>query len=237
MIDRGFDGPITYAFMLRPVWDTKVVESDVEGTTSYLANNLKYLTGGDIDLEAATGLVLDQNFIKRDPLAYQIRSDPTVTLLGLDYLQADHPNYENEKWFFERMEAVMGTHNALMVPMDQIFPITPYGFGLHTSMTEPVLTKCVEENYPQIISDCYRFAKSFDLVYRREEATRLNLSKQQLRVLECICSGLTNRVTAQTLEIKEATFSFHLKELCRKLDVTTTRELPMTAVRLGLIVP
>jgi len=235
MFDVGFDKVITYGFSLTPVFETKLEDTYLQNTTSYRANEITYLTGGRIDLEVGKNLVLDQNFIKRDPLVYALHAHARATLLGLDFLDDADPNRNVEAYFFGRLFETLGSRNALMVPMKSLSPIPSYGFGLHSSLGGANLKQIMNDKFDFIIAACMRFSRAFDQAYRREFAHRRGISPQQLRVLQCVTGGLTNRATANMLGVRETTVSFHLKKLQETLEVNTTRELPMVAIKLGLV--
>ena len=63
------------------------------------------------------------------------------------------------------------------------------------------------------------------------------LSEREAVVLAAVARGLSNREVGQELWISEQTVKFHLRNLYRKLDVSSRTEAARYAHRTGLVAP
>lgn len=74
-----------------------------------------------------------------------------------------------------------------------------------------------------------------DLESYRIDTVRYELSPRQTEVLVALGEGKRNQDIAHQLGISEATVSFHLREVKKRLDVGSNRQAVAKALRLGLI--
>ena len=65
------------------------------------------------------------------------------------------------------------------------------------------------------------------------QANPFGLSRRELEVLQCVCTGHTNRQIATTLTISEKTVARHLSNIFVKLDVASRTEATMVAFQNG----
>ena len=72
---------------------------------------------------------------------------------------------------------------------------------------------------------------------QRASAAAAAVTPQQLRVLELLARGLTNRVIAEQLFLSESTVRFHVQNLKSKIGARTRTELVLKAIDDGLIEP
>ncbi len=61
------------------------------------------------------------------------------------------------------------------------------------------------------------------------------LTEQELRVLQLAAQGLTNKKIASNLGIKPVTVEFHVKNIFRKLNVSSRVEAVVLAEKTGLV--
>ena len=64
--------------------------------------------------------------------------------------------------------------------------------------------------------------------------TEQHLTERQTEILQLLTEGLTYRVIAQRLDLKEATVKYHIKEILTKLHLTNRAQLLVFASRMGL---
>lgn len=62
-----------------------------------------------------------------------------------------------------------------------------------------------------------------------------NLTERELRILQLVAHGLTNRQIAGFLKIKERTVEFHLGQIFQRLEVPSRTAAVLKAERLGLL--
>lgn len=55
------------------------------------------------------------------------------------------------------------------------------------------------------------------------------LTLRQLDVLDCICHGLSNKMIARQLQMRESTVKFHVRQIMHKLGVRNRTEAALTA--------
>ncbi|MDF9301594.1 response regulator transcription factor [Tritonibacter mobilis] len=60
------------------------------------------------------------------------------------------------------------------------------------------------------------------------------LSPRQIQVLEGVCNAKTNKEIARELELEEVTIKFHVRTLCRKLEVQNRTQAALAAKSAGL---
>ena len=65
-------------------------------------------------------------------------------------------------------------------------------------------------------------------------ATEPQLTARQTEILQLLTEGLTYRVIAQRLVLKEATVKYHIKEILTKLHLTNRAQLLVYASQMGL---
>lgn len=235
MLDFGFDSILTYTYTLAPVSSTAQSESGLDRAVGWTANKLSYLVGGQVDLDRLADIAFENNLISKDPFAHQAQRFGTVAALGLDFLSPEDENYADAHQFFEREYATLGGRNALLIPVQGLVPSLPHGFGLHMTKTGDVLLGILDRSIDAIILDCMRFAAAFDISYRRKLAADIGITEQQYTVLRSVCAGHSNKAIADMRGLKEPTISFHLKSLLDRLNIASSRELPLAAFRLGLM--
>jgi DNA-binding NarL/FixJ family response regulator len=71
----------------------------------------------------------------------------------------------------------------------------------------------------------------------RSSAAATAATPQQLRVLELLAQGLTNRLIAKQLFLSESTVRFHVQNLKQKIGARTRTELVLRAIEDGMIEP
>ncbi|WP_232496398.1 helix-turn-helix domain-containing protein [Novosphingobium kaempferiae] len=59
------------------------------------------------------------------------------------------------------------------------------------------------------------------------------LTPTQIKVLRCVCSGLSNRQIAQELGIAEGTVKVHISALMRRLKVRNRTQVAIVGSRIG----
>lgn len=64
---------------------------------------------------------------------------------------------------------------------------------------------------------------------KREVSPKVHLTKKETEILECICSGLTNKEIAEKLYICEQTVKSHCNHLFKKFGVTSRLKLAVCA--------
>ncbi len=238
MRDCGFNSQIVFTFTYTPVRNKTGIKKDIPAVKPknflIVGNNLIYMADMPYDSEIYGTYLLKNNLIQSDPLAYHARENGTVAILGKDFLSPHMPNYEDAKKFWNQPEEFM-LRNCLCVPLHQNSPWTPHGFGLHTTMNGEDIKKMVSINGERILLDCYQYAAEFNKLFRLEFAKECGITKRQHEVLKLLCQGLANNEIADLLEVTEASVSFHLKAVKEKLDITSNREIPLVAARMGFV--
>ena len=181
-----------------------------------------------------TDALVKSNLIQKDPMALHAAQYGTVAMVGRDFFTGDEPNYEDAMAFLDKSAEHL-TVNSLVVPINPHTQWTNHGFGLNTGLNKAELIALVDKYHGEILRDCYQFYGLFNKLYRDEYAIQAGITKRQLEVLKLICIGLSNNEIAAELGVTDAAISFHLKALCKKLDIDSTREIPLTALRLGFV--
>ena len=93
----------------------------------------------------------------------------------------------------------------------------------------------LEDKHEHVMLDCFRFVPRFNELYRKEYAKKSGITARQYEVMRLVSQGLSNAEIAETLEVSMPSVSFHLKALKERLDLDTTREIPVAAARLGYV--
>ena len=60
---------------------------------------------------------------------------------------------------------------------------------------------------------------------RRDPSTRDGLTAQELQIVHLVVQGLSNREVATQLFLKPRTIDFHLRNVFRKLDISSRTQL------------
>ncbi|MCE5287390.1 MAG: response regulator transcription factor [Pelosinus sp.] len=68
--------------------------------------------------------------------------------------------------------------------------------------------------------------------HKNNAETELQLTDRQTEILQLLTEGLTYRVMAQRLDLKEATIKYHIKEILNKLHLTNRAQLLLYASRM-----
>lgn len=233
---RGFDGQIVFVLTQAP---NRAKELQVEEDFEFIlgaANEVTYfgdLPGGNKEFME---YVFQHNLVEKDPIAFHARNHALeIAILGLDFLEPSMANFEAAKQYWSAPSKYR-LRNALYVPIvNNNNPRTPHGFGLHSTLVGDNFTAMVDENLHEILLDCTYFEKYFIRAYRKHIASRIGITARQYDVLKQFCFGFSNREIAEVLEISVPTVSFHINALKENLQCETNRELPMTAIRLGIV--
>lgn len=235
MYRLGFDNMIIYSYAMTPVRHTRPVVADLEDCRNLESNQLRYLLGGTVDPKQIEKTVMGQNLIELDPLYYHMINHGTPALIGLDFTKEGDAFHEETVKFFTIMNKATGTRNTLLVPLYHFNIHHPQGFGLHSTMPASDLEAMVTQNYAYIYMQALNFAHAFDYALRKKKQAEMKLTKKQIEVLNLICMGFANAEIAYKLDVAEPTVSFHLKQIMERLQLTTPREIPLAAVRYGLV--
>lgn len=100
------------------------------------------------------------------------------------------------------------------------------------------------KEFDQFISDKFStlysiavssYAKLEPILRNRGVIIAKNITPRQQEVLTLLARGFTNKSIAKQLNIKEATVSFHLKEIRINFNCLTNREILPFAYKTGLI--
>ena len=68
-----------------------------------------------------------------------------------------------------------------------------------------------------------------------KNARSYNLSRQELKILQCLTCGDPNKIIAHQLGITEATVKAHVRTVLRKLDTTNRTKAAILAISEGLV--
>lgn len=228
---RGFNGPIVYAFTYGLISRTGDLPLN-QG--SFNANKLNYMIALKEDVEEYNQRLLRNNLIEKDPLAYHARTFGTVALIGVDFCHPTQENYDDTLEYFNTL-ANFNMRNSLCVPVQNEFDWQLEGFGLHSTIKGSEFSKLIEKNYTQIMFDNYEFSRRFRRLYRYEYADKVKLTRKQMQVVYQLCQGRSNQEIAGEMGISQAAVSAHFKALQTKLGVSSTREIPVIALKLGYV--
>ena len=86
----------------------------------------------------------------------------------------------------------------------------------------------------------YKIVKKVFLSIKNKRAVRLadedmSLTKRELEILECLAKGLSDKEIASSLYISEHTGRTHIRNIYRKMDVSSRSQAVAKALRAGLI--
>ena len=228
----GFDSHIVFTHSLTRVRETGIYTNN--NRTTMKANNFTYYTDTPIERKVITEHFLRGSHINNDALAYHIFANGTTAIVGKDFLDKAMPNYKEAKRFWTAPEDYK-LRNALVIPFIKNSELTPNAFGFHSTMEPDDLVKMIDENIERILLLCQQFMPRFHTLYRAELAKEAGITKRQLEILKMVCFGLSNAEISAMLEITEATVSFHLAGIKEKLQISSNREIPLAAIRLGFV--
>lgn len=96
-----------------------------------------------------------------------------------------------------------------------------------------VAMKQVLDGFPWVPDDIDESAGADDDELRVAERVR-ELTPQQFRVLQMVCSGQLNKQIAYELNVSEATIKAHMTHILRKLGATNRTQAVLIASRLGI---
>jgi DNA-binding NarL/FixJ family response regulator len=81
-------------------------------------------------------------------------------------------------------------------------------------------------------------ARVMEMLVRQEsEITRAGLTPRQVEIVRCIGRGMRNKEVASRLKITEGTVKIHLRDIYRKLNISSRVELALYATSRGLTPP
>jgi len=75
-----------------------------------------------------------------------------------------------------------------------------------------------------------------DLSLQRAEPAQ-SLTQREVKLLQLVAEGMSNKAIAQTLSISENTAKYHIRNILRKLGVQNRTEAVTQAIRAGLLNP
>jgi DNA-binding CsgD family transcriptional regulator len=177
---------------------------------------------------------MDRDVFNDNPFIYHLANCRKTAILGYDFLDINMPNYGYAKRYWD-LCVELGFRNALCVPYEGLNPLTQHGFSLHCSLHGPEFEKMIKEVGRDVLLNCHRFAQRFYLIFPQEIASDLGFTKKQYHSFRLFDQGFSNDEIADTMGVTSAAVSLHLKEVRKKLDVTTNREISAKARRLCLV--
>lgn len=232
---RGFDGVLVYNYALAPVRGHHAAADRFTNRVTGEANNMVFLINTPSDPEALTEFYMRHRLSEIDPRSYDLArrvSEPRIQ--GIDFLEKTMPNYDDALQYWTKLKD-FGFRNSFLVPVAQMTNKLPCAFGLHTTMGGKEFQAMLEAQHNQILLDCFRFSPRFNALYRKEYARKSGITSRQYEVMRLISQGMSNMEIAEHLGISMPSVSFHLKSLKERLELDTTREIPVAAARLGFV--
>ncbi len=217
------------------LFHTALVLEDIETANHWMAERLREIFP-HIQVDQAFNLKQANHFLKLN-----IGYDIALIDLGLpdgdgleiiDYCTQHSPQtimvvvtiFEDDQHLFKAIQ--QGAQGYLLKDMDET------SFAQHLlqiahgdSVLSPLFTKKIMQYMRQISQNSV--AKSLPIV--------LPLTRREKEVLACIGRGLSVNDTAQQLAISVHTVSSYIKEIYRKLDISSRAEAVLIALQYGLV--
>jgi len=228
----GFDGPIVFGYVFTQVRETVIGKQGKNNVKK--ANNFSFLMDIPPNGDGLLEFLLNGNFVHKDPVAYHVKTYGTTAILGIDFLDENMSNYQDAKDFWTAT-AKFKQRNALAIPFTKNNPFSPHGFALHSTMEPDDLKELVDDKMEEILLNCHQFTPRFNELHRAETAQKIKITKRQMQIMRMVCFGLTNAEMSHLLDITQAAISFHLSAIKEKLTINNNREIPLAAIRLGLV--
>lgn len=231
MRDLGFDHHIVFVYSLgnERFFNLKNNEKYpwMVGTAHYHA----YCSTGDPSIYET---LEKRGIFENNPFLYHLANCKRAAMIGLDFLDPAMPNYETAKKFWEGT-LDLGYRSAFCLPYEGPNPLTNHGFGLHSSLPGPVFEQMAQRVWKDVFLNCHRFTQRFYNIFPQEIAEEIGLTKKQYTTFRLFEHGFSNDEIANKMGVTAAAVSLHLKEIRKKINVTTNREISSKARRIGLI--
>jgi len=189
-----------------------------------------------ITCDSIDALTMDhrRRLVSVDPLLQHIQTSHDTVLINADSIP-DHHKFSEELRAFYGAGAPLKICSTVFVPVHLRMGDRASGFGLHSRQSAAELESVISECIEHIQLHCHRFAERFSDQQLKRNAEASGLGPKQLRILNYLTHGLSNQEIACRMNVSEPTISFHLKAIRKALNIRTVRELPMAAIRSGLV--
>lgn len=177
----------------------------------------------------------NRRYEKVDPMIHQIENRSMQPLyMARELLDPKDPNFQGFDFILQRAEHY-GIFSAVGFPMSH-----PFGRGhgevtLHCEHRIDKLKQIMQMHGDEVHLASIYMHTFFQPLERRERAASVGIKGRPLEVLRQLNAGLTNGQIAERLGVSAPTVSFHIKELKDALEVTSTREILPSALKLGIL--
>lgn len=229
--ERGFRCA-TYGYSYAPINSRVVTEN---GKDTHVRVSLAGRTWITSMPKEGVEEYLSRKYEKVDPMIHQIeRRSMQPLYMARDLLDPRDPNFEGFDFILQRAEHY-GIFSAVGFPLRH-----PFGRGhgevtLHCEQRIDKLKNIMRMHGDEVHLASLYMHTFYQPLERTERAASVGIKGRPLEVLQQLNAGLTNGQIAERLGVSAPTVSFHIKELKDALEVTSTREILPSALRLGIL--
>lgn len=229
--DRGFKCA-TYGYSYAPI-NTGVVTEN--GKESHVRVSLAGRTWITSMPKEGVEEYQSRHYEKVDPMIHQIENRSMQPLyMARELLDPKDPNFKGFDFILQRAEHY-GIFSAVGFPLRH-----PFGRGhgevtLHCEHRIDKLKEILKMHGDEVHLASLYMHTFYQPLERRERAASVGIKGRPLEVLQQLNAGLTNGQIAARMGVSAPTVSFHIKELKDALEVTSTREILPSALRLGIL--
>ncbi len=227
----GFDNYIVFGFAFGPERSIQIKNHDLFPWMSAVNQSHVYCSTAKSEIFEE---LIKRGIFEDDPLVFHLHNSKKSAILGRDFLSPDMPNYEHAKMLWVDC-ADLNFHSAFCVPYEGHHPLSRHGFGLHSTLHGAEFEALIQKVGKDVLLSCHRFVQQFYVLFPKDIANDIGLTKKQYQVLKMFVYGFQNDEIAHKMDVTSAAISAHLREIKRKLEAVTNREIPAKAKKLWLV--